>query len=350
LRHKGGKHVARKGVEKKLKTDLTDSDLVAMYRLITLTREFEMRMIKIHSQKGLVENPHLCIGEEAIGVGSCFGLRKDDFVIPSLRGRSVFISKGVSPSILMAGAYGKATGPSKGKYPPHHMGDLEKGIIAASLVIGSQVPLAAGAGLAFKMIKKTDQVCLCFYGDGASNRGDVHESLNLAAIFRLPVIFICENNGLAMAMPVEKSVAVKDIASRAQGYGIPGKTIDGNDVLEVYDTVQEAVERARRGEGPTLIECKTHRHRPHCERFRETRSKEELKRCLDHCPIKKFKSYLLSEGVLQEGQISKIERGVKKEIDQAVRFAEESPMPEPEEIFEDVYADGVIRGGRLCMR
>jgi TPP-dependent pyruvate/acetoin dehydrogenase alpha subunit len=342
--------VGKKNVEKKSKNALRASDLIAMYRLMALTREFEMRMIKIHSQKGLVENPHLCIGEEAIGVGACYGLREDDFVIPSLRGRSVFITKGVSPSVLMAGAYGKVTGPSKGKYPPHHMGDLGKGIIAASLVIGSHVPLAAGAGLAFKMIKKTDQVCLCFYGDGASNRGDVHESLNLAAIFKLPVIFICENNGLAMAMPVEKSVAVKDIAFRAQGYGIPGKTIDGNDVLEVYDTVQEAVEGARRGEGPTLIECKTHRHRPHCERFRETRSREELEFAWQHCPIKRFKSYLLDKKILNEEKSARIEEEVKEEVDRAVQFAEESPFPRPEEIFEDVYAQGVVRGGRLCMR
>ena len=342
--------VGKKKVEKKSKNDLKASDLIAMYRLMALTREYELRMIKIHSQKGLVENPHLCIGEEAIGVGSCFSLRKNDFVIPSLRGRSVFLTKGVSPSVLMAGAYGKATGPSKGKYPPHHMGDLEKGIIAASLVIGSHVPLAVGAGLAFKMIKKTDQVCLCFYGDGASNRGDVHESLNLAAILKLPVIFVCENNGLAMAMPVEKAVAIKDIALRAQGYGMPGKSIDGNDVLEVYDSVQEAVEGARRGEGPALIECKTYRHRPHCERFKETRSREELEFAWQQCPIKRFKSYLLDKKILNEEKSSRIEEEVKEEVDRAVQFAEESPFPQPEEIFEDVYAQGVVRGGRLCMR
>jgi len=342
--------VAKKSVTKKSKNGLTHADLIAMYRLMALTREHEMRMIKIHSQKGLVENPHQCIGEEAIGVGSCYGLRKDDFVTPSLRGRAVFLTRGVSPSVLMAGAYGKATGPSKGKYSPHHMGDLEKGIIAASLLIGSQVPLAVGVGIALKMIKKTDQVSLCFFGDGASNRGDVHESLNLAAILKLPVIFICENNRIAVAMPVEKAVSVKDIASRAQGYGIPGKTVDGNDVLQVYEAVQEAVRRARAGEGPSLIECKTYRHRPHCERFKETRSKEELEFAWAQCPIKKFKSYLFDNNILDEEKSAKIDEEIRAEIDQAVRFAEESPFPRPEEIFEDVYAHGVIKGGRLCMR
>lgn len=332
------------------KTEKKTADLLAMYRLMALTREFETRMISIFRQKGLVENLHSCIGEEAIGVGACYGLRKEDVVIPSLRGRSVFITRGVSPKVLMAGVYGKVTGPAKGKYPSHHMGDLGKGIIAASLVIGSHVPLAVGAGLAFKMIKKTDQVCLCFYGDGASNRGDVHESLNMAAIFKLPVIFICENNGLAVATRVEKTIAIRDIASRAEGYGMPGRTIDGNDVLEVYDTVQDAVGKARKGEGPTLIECKTHRHRPHCERFQETRSKEELEYCWAQCPIKRFKSYLLEQRIMNETKASEIQKEVAKDVDLAITFAEESPMPQPEEIYEDVYAHGVIKGGRLCMR
>lgn len=157
--------------KRKSKRDLGGSDLISMYRLMVLIREFEMRVCQIYSQKGLPELPHSCIGEEAVGVGSCYGLKRDDYVLPSLRGRSVFLTKGVSPSILMAGIYGKATGPSKGKWTAHHMGDLEKGILAGSLIIGSQFPTAVGAGLAFK-IKKTDQVCLCYFGDGASNRGD----------------------------------------------------------------------------------------------------------------------------------------------------------------------------------
>ena len=185
--------------------DLKDSDLIAIHRLMVLTREFEMRVCDIYYRSGTVELPHLCIGEEAVGVGSCYGLKRNDYVLPSLRGRSVFLTKGVSPSVLMAGVYGKATGPSRGKWPSHHMGDLEKGILIGSLVIGSQFPIAVGAGLAFKN-KKTDQVCLCFFGDGASNRGDFHEGLNLAAILKLPVIFICNNNLYAIDTPVERVV------------------------------------------------------------------------------------------------------------------------------------------------
>jgi pyruvate dehydrogenase E1 component alpha subunit len=250
----------------------------------------------------------------------------------------------------MAAIYGKATGPSKGKWTAHHMGDLELGVLIGSLVIGSQFPIAVGAGLAFKMIKKTDQVCLCYFGDGASNRGDFHEGLNLAAIFKLPVVFICENNLYAVYTPVAKSMLIKDIALRAQGYGIPGKTIDGNDVLEVYRTVQEAVGRARIGEGPTLIECKTYRLRPHCERYTEERPKEELEYWWRRCPIERFKAYLSSQEILDDELVNKIEKEVNEEIDQAVKFAEESPFPRPDEMFEDVYADGVIKEGRLCVR
>ena len=344
-----GKIVQKKESKEKSEGDLKDADLISMYRFMVLTREFEMRVIQIYSQKGLPELPHSCIGEEAIGVGSCYGLRKDDYVLPSLRGRSIFLTKGVSSSILMAGVYGKATGPSKGKWTAHHMGDFDNGILAGSLIIGSQFPIAAGAGLAFK-VKKTEQVCLCYFGDGASNRGDFHEGLNLAAILKLPVIFICENNLYAIDMPVERSMLIKDIALRAQGYGIPGKSIDGNDVLKVYHTVQEAVERARRGEGPSLIECKTYRLRPHCERYQEERPKEELDYWWGQCPLKRFREYLFHRRILDNTKEQQIEAEVKEEINRAVKFAEESPLPQPEEIFEDVYCHGFIREGRLCAR
>lgn len=343
------KAMPKKSFKKKSEGELKNSDLIGMYRLMVLTREFEMRVAKIYSQKGLPENPHSCVGEEAIGVGSCYGLRRDDFVLPSLRGRSIFLTKGVPPSILMAGIYGKATGPSKGKWTAHHMGDLELGILVGSLLIGSQFPIATGAGLAFKL-KQTDQVCLCYFGDGAANRGDFHEGLNLAAILKLPVIFICNNNLYAIDMPVEKAMLIKEISLRAQGYGMPGKTVDGNNVLEVYQTVQEAIERARRGGGPSLIECKTYRLRPHCERYQETRPQEEMEYWWGRCPIKSFKAHLLKEKILDEESEQRIEEKVQEEVNQAVKFAEESPFPQPEEIFEDVYAQGAIKGGKLCMK
>lgn len=339
----------KKDLRSKTKSDLKDADLISMYRFMVLTREFEMKVAQIYSQKGLPELPHSCVGQEAIGVGTCYGLRKEDYVLPSLRGRSVLLTKGVSPSFLMAGIYGKVTGPSKGKWTAHHMGDFENGILAGSLIIGSQFPIAVGAGLAFR-IKKTDQVCLCFFGDGASNRGDFHEGLNLAAILKLPVVFICENNLYAIDMHVENSMLIKDIAIRAKGYGIPGMVIDGNDVLEVYYAAQKAVERARKGGGPTLIECKTYRLRPHCERYQEDRPRGELQYWWGKCPIRRLRDYLFDHKLIDKTKEKHIEAEVKQEINKAVEFAEGSSFPNPEEMFEDVYTHGAIKKGRLCVR
>lgn len=323
--------------ERKSKNNFENVKLIAMYRLMVMTRAFERKVIEIYSQKGIPELPHLCIGQEAVGVGSTYALRRDDYVLPSLRGRAVLLTKGISPSVLMAEMYGKSTGRSRGKWTSHHMGDLEMGILAGSLVIGSQFPLAVGAGLAFK-IKRTDQVCACYFGDGATNRGDFHEGLNLAAILRLPVIFICENNRYAIDTPVESVMLIKKIATRAKAYGMPGITVDGNDVLKVYYAVQEMVERARRGEGPALVECNTYRLRPHCERYAETRPKEVLESWWKRCPIKKFGTYLKKREILNYEMERIIEAQVKEEIDSAVKFAEESPFPQSDEIYDDVYA------------
>jgi TPP-dependent pyruvate/acetoin dehydrogenase alpha subunit len=329
--------------------NIRNEDLIALYRGMVLTREFEMTTVKIQAQKGLPENPHTCVGQEAIGVGACYGLRKDDFVLPSLRGRSVVLAKGADPAVVMAGAYAKATGPSRGKITAHHMGDMSLGILAGSAVIGSQFPACVGAALAFKL-RKTDQVCLCFFGDGAANRGDFHEGLNMAAIFKLPVIFICENNCYAITTPASYSMCIEDVGMRAQGYGMPGVSIDGNNVLAVYETTQEAVARARRGEGPTLIEGKTYRLRPHSERGgKEDRSPEELARWWEKCPIKRMKEKLLERKVLDDAGLEKIDLECKEIIDRAVKFAEESPYPRPEEALEEVYAVGKIKGGRLCL-
>jgi len=228
--------------------ELERKKLLSIHRMMQLTRSFEMKVAKLNIQKGVPETPHLCIGQEAVGVGSCYAIRNDDYVLPSLRGRSVFLAKGIEPKVLMAGVLGKITGPAKGKWPAHHMGDLDKGILVGSLLIGSQIPIAVGAALAIKM-KKKDQVCVCYFGDGASNRGDFHEGLNLAAILDLPVIFLCENNLYAIDTPVERSMRIKDISVRAGAYGMPGRSIDGNDVLGVYKAVKDAADRARSGGG-----------------------------------------------------------------------------------------------------
>jgi TPP-dependent pyruvate/acetoin dehydrogenase alpha subunit len=337
------------GIQSDNLSNLTRKDLIRLYRNMVETRVFEEMVASLNIQKGIPETAHLCIGQEAIGVGACYALRKQDFVVPALRDRSVFLCRGVSPSTLMAGVLAKRTGPAKGKWPAHHMGDLEKGIMAASLVIGSQFPLAVGAGLAFSQ-KGTDQVCVCFFGDGASNRGDFHESLNLAAILQLPVIFLCENNRYAIDTPTSKSMLIDDIAVRAESYGFPGMVIDGNDVLAVYQAVDQAAIRARSGEGPTLLECKTYRMRPHTERLQEDRSEEELEYWSGKCPLKRFREFLYEQDFLNQTLEEKITNEVNKIIDEAVRFAEDSPYPGPEELFEDIYADSEFREGWLCMK
>ncbi len=329
--------------------NLTREDLIQLYRNMIETRFFEEMVSSLNIQKGIPETAHLCIGQEAIGVGACYALQKDDYVVPALRDRSIFLSRGVSAAILMAGVLAKVTGPAKGKWPAHHMGDLEKGIMAASLVIGSQFPLAVGAGLAFSQ-KGTDQVCVCFFGDGASNRGDFHESLNLAAILQLPVIFLCENNFYAIDTPTSKSMLIEDIAVRAESYGIPGMIIDGNDVLAVYHAVDQAAVRARAGEGPTLLECKTYRMRPHTERLQEDRSEEELEYWSGKCPIKRFTEFLYDHDYLDDNLEKKIKIETDGMIEEAVRFAEDSPYPGAEELFEDICADSEYREGWLCMK
>ena len=315
-----------------------DSDLVSMYHYMLLTREFEATLLKIFKQKGLPEVLHLCTGEEAIGVGACYAMQKNDVVVPSLRARSVFLTCGVSPATLMAGILGKADGPSKGKFTAHHMGDLEKGVFSASLCIGSQLPLAVGAALHFKN-NNLDNVALTTFGDGATNRGDFHESLNMAAIFKLPVLFICENNLYAIDTPAAMTVPVSDISTRAQSYNMPGVTVDGNDVLEVYHTVLDAMERARNGEGPTLIECKTYRLCPHTEYLVEDRPQEELSHWQNQCPIKRFRQYLLDNNVLDEQKDSALLSEIREEIKQAVTFGEESPFPDLNDIYNDVFTD-----------
>ena len=328
---------------------LKNNDLLEIYRLMILAREFEMEVAKINARKHLPENPHLCVGQEAIGVGACYKLEKQDNIMASLRSRAANLTKGVSPNILMAGIFGKETGPSKGKYTSHHMGDKENGVLASSLLIGSQIPIAVGAALSFKYQKKKN-ICLCFFGDGAANRGDFHEGLNIAAILSLPVVFICENNLYAIDTRIEDSIAIKDIAIRANGYGMPGIVIDGNNVLDVHYTVQKAISRARNGKGPSLIECKTYRFRSHSERFKEDRSESELEYWLNRCPIKKFKKFLMENGLLDKKINLKINKNVKKEIEGAIIFAENSPYPPKEAIFQDIYSNGYIKDGRLCMK
>jgi len=219
-----------------------------------------------------------------------------------------------------------------------HIADFKVGMLGATAVVGAGIPIAMGAGLSIKL-RGTDQVVACFFGEGASNQGTFHEGINMAAIWKLPVIFVCENNLYAMGTRQSRVMLIENIADRAASYGIPGVTVDGNDVLAVYEAAREAVERARRGEGPTLIECKTYRHKGHSRVDpAKYRPKEEVEEWLRKDPIKRLREKLLQTNVLAEEEIQRVEEEVSAEIEEAVKFAVESPYPAPEEALEDVYA------------
>lgn len=327
---------------------LTDDDLIKMYRWMVLTRCFEQRACDLQYQRNLPELEHASIGQEAIGVGACYGLRPDDIVVPSLRTRAAFLVKGVTPERAMAAIYGKATGAARGKETSHHMGDKAIGLVAGSGVVGGSIAVAVGTALACKLLN-TSRVTLCFFGDGASNRGDFHESLNLAAVQKVPAIFICENNMYALSTPASYHLPIPNVADRGASYGIPGVVADGNDVLAVHAAVQRAVARARAQEGPSLIECKTYRWRGHSERDLKQgsyyRTNEEVEQWKARCPIKRLREQLVSKGALNEASIRLIDEEINQVVEKAVAFAEQSPYPAPEEALENVYAtqDGSFR-------
>ena len=316
---------------------LTRNDLLEMYRWMQLSRITEERMVEYHKHSPLTELPHSGIGQEAIAAGTVYGLRKDDQVIPSLRTRGAFLFKGIPSRTMMAGAFAKVTGAARGKNTSHHMGDPAVGVIAGSAVIASHLPVAVGIALAAKLQKK-DYVVVPYYGDGGSNRGDTHESMNMAAIMKLGVVFVCENNGYALSTPFTYHTAVPDLAKRAEGYGMPGVVVDGNDVLAVYEAAQAAYARARKGEGPTLIECKTYRWKNHSERDpRDLRPPQEVEEWKTKCPILRFEKYLLETKNADAQTLEQIKQAVVAEVNDAVAFAENSPLPPAEEVALHVY-------------
>lgn len=320
-----------------------------MYRLLRLTREFEDRLCGLWGHGGVIELPHGSQGQEAIAIGACYGLRPEDQVLPSLRTRGAFIVKGVPTKVQMAGIFGKVTGPARGKSTTHHMADPGHGVLLGTGLIGSDITVAVGAALAFKLQKK-DNIVVNFFGDGAAQRGDFHEGLNFAGVFKLPIIFVLENNGFAEYTPLEKHFAGSNFACRAEGYGFPGERLDGNDVLAVYEAVQHAAARARAGEGPTLLECVTYRYRSHCEAQSPDYLREpaEIAVWQEKDPIRRFEAYLVELGLLDDAGKERVAADSKTEIEEAIHFADESPFPSAEELNEGAYGaeDLALVGGR----
>lgn len=312
--------------------------LIDMYRTMVRIRRFEERAAGEFADGNIPGSVHSYIGEEAVATGAIAHLRTDDYILSTHRGHGHLIAKGGKTDRMMAELFAKKTGYCLGKGGSMHIADLDIGMLGAAGIVGSGIPIATGAGLSAKM-RGTDQVTICFFGDGASNIGRFHEGINLGAVWKLPVIYICENNLWAVSVSASCSSAIPNIADRAIGYGIPGIVVDGMDVMAVYEAAGEAVARARRGEGPTFIEAKTYRFRGHFEGDSGTyRPKEEIEEWLKRDPLKSFKEKLLEMKLLTEKKAEEIDQEMLAEIDQAVKFAQESPFPEPEETLENVYA------------
>ena len=316
---------------------LSLEDKLEMYRKMYLIRTFEERAEELYMEGKIWGTFHLYVGEEAVAVGACYALRADDYITSTHRGHGHCIAKGADVKRMMAELLARDTGYCHGLGGSMHIADVEKGNLGATGIVGSGIPIATGAALGCKL-QKNDKVVLCFFGDGAANTGAFHESVNMAAIFNLPVVFICENNMYAMSFPAQKAFALPDIAERAKGYGIPGVSIDGNNVLEVYETAQIAIERARQGEGPTFIEARTYRWKGHSKSDRQAyRTKEEVREWMNRDPIKFLEKYLREEKVKEE-ELENIKKQVEREIEEAIEFALESPEPTLEEARRMVYA------------
>ncbi len=321
--------------------DVDEATRRKLLEYMVLTRELEDRIErKLYRQGKIVGGVYVGRGQEAIGVGSCIQTRAQDVICPSHRDMGAFLIRGMTPERILAQYMGRKDGYTGGKDGNMHMGELSHNIIAFVSMLADNVPVAAGIALSFKM-RQQDRVVLCYFGDGATSRGDWHEGMNLASVHKLPVIFICNNNQYAYSTPLELQMAVENVADRAPAYGMPGVIVDGNDVLAVYEATKEAIELARSAQGPSLLECKTFRMTGHSahddagyvpkELFEEWKARD---------PIVRYTKLLLSEGLLSEKDLSDIERAAVERVDRAVEWAQRCPYPDPEECLNGVYYEG----------
>lgn len=316
---------------------MSKAKLVDMYEKMVLIRYHETRAAECFAAGMIPGFVHLYVGEEAVAVGACASLREDDFITSTHRGHGHCIAKGCDVKYMFAELLGKQTGYCKGKGGSMHIADIEIGMLGANGIVGAGIPLACGAALSAQ-IRGTDQVCVSFFGDGASNQGTFHESLNLASIWRLPIVFVAENNMYAQTTPQKVSMNVASIAERGAAYGMPSAEVDGNDVIAVYEAVGQAVKRAREGQGPTLVECLTYRWRGHFEGdAAHYRTHEEFDDWKKKDPITRFRKKLIETGIMKVDESDGIDKACLKEVERAIEFAEKSPYPEPDEVIENVY-------------
>ncbi len=316
-------------------TELSKEMALGFYKKLMTIRRFEEKADQLY-QQGKIPCPiHLSVGQEAVAVGVTEALNEEDLVMPSHRGHGFFLARGTAPGRLMAELYGKALGVCKGRGGSIHLADVERGLLGSNGVVGAGLSIATGVGLAVKM-QGTGQTCVCSFGDGASNGGHFHEALNVAALWRLPIVFVCENNRYGVSVSVERSTAVADIAVRATAYGIPGEVVDGMDVLAVYQAMKGAVARARNGEGPSLLECKCYRYLGHSRGdppYGPYRSREEVERWRRRDPRQR----LVEQGGLTEAETDALDGQIANSIEEAVRYAEESPWPDVNTTLNYIY-------------
>lgn len=312
-----------------------------IYKKMHEIRDFEETAYKLFLENKLWGSVHMYTGEEAVASAVCAQLTDEDYIASTHRGHGHCIAKGAELDRALAELMGRETGYCKGRSGSMHIADFTKGNLGANAIVGGGIPIATGAGLSLKMQKKPN-VAVAFFGDGASNQGTFHESINMAAVWKLPVIFVCENNQFGMTVPVEQSTSVKDISVRAAGYGIVGETVDGNDAVAVYDAFARAKERALKGEGPTLLECKTYRWRGHWtgdpEPYRSREDVDWWKENKD--PIKLFAAYLTENKLATAEELEQIAADAAARMAKAEEFALNSPEPDPAHVLDDVFFEG----------
>ncbi len=317
---------------------LDPDQLTECYRKMLIIRRFEERMEKVFLKGAVSGTCHTSIGQEAVAVGACAAIKPTDYVVSNHRGHGHFIGKGGDVKRMMAEMYGKAAGYSRGRGGSQHMADFSIGFLGSNGITGGGIPIATGAALAIKR-KREPHVVLCFFGDGAANQGAFHEALNMAAIWKLPVVFVCENNRYAMSTPFHEAFAIDRIATRAKAYGMPGATANGNELLAVVEKTHEYAERARAGEGPALLEFMTYRMTGHSRGDpRIYRTREEEAQWARRCPIERLRQHLRTIGALDDARDAQVQADVDRELAEAEQFAESSPVDDLANIEQGVFA------------
>lgn len=316
---------------------MTKDEALALYRQMLLIRRFEERCAQVYVEGKIGGFLHLYIGQEAVAVGAMSLLRPDDYFLGSYRDHGYALARGTDPRPLMAELWGRSTGISRGKGGSMHFYDVPSGNFGGDGIVGGHLPLAAGMGYAIRL-RKTDQVVLCFFGDGAVNEGAFHEALNVSALWSLPVVYVIENNRYGMGTSLDRASSVKDLYQRGSAYGIPRRDVDGMDLLTVRGALAEAIDRARTDKRPTLLEIETYRYRGHSMSDPgKYRTKEEVEEMMRHDPILRFATVLTGQHRVSQAELEAIDKDVLAQVDDSVRFAEQSPWPTPEELYQDVY-------------